>query len=76
MYVYTFCKSLCIINVWSPYGLPCGPSIYFIFIFDQMWLVWSSLLAAVRKPADRPVVLLPPFKGIWPGFGSGAITGA
>ena len=30
--VYTFGKSQYLINVGSPYGLPCGPHIYFIFI--------------------------------------------
>ena len=36
--VYTFCKSLCVINVGSPYGLH-GDPIYIWYLYDQMWLV-------------------------------------
>ena len=36
--VYTFCKSLCVINVGSPYGLHADP-IYIWYLYDQMWLV-------------------------------------
>ena len=35
----------------------------------------STILAIVRKPADRPQ-LLPPLTWTWLGFRSGAITGA
>ena len=37
--VYAFCKSLCVINVVSPYGLHGFP-IYILYLYDQMWLVW------------------------------------
>ena len=36
--VYTFCKSLCVINAGSPYGLQ-GDPIYISYLYDQMWLV-------------------------------------
>ena len=36
--VYTFCKSLCVINVGSPYGFH-GDPIYIWYLYDQMWLV-------------------------------------
>ena len=36
--VYTFCKSPCVINVGSPYGLH-GDPIYIWYLYDQMWLV-------------------------------------
>ena len=38
IYVYTFCKSLCVINMVSPYGLH-GVPIYILYLYDQMWLV-------------------------------------
>ena len=33
-----FCKSLCVINVGSKYGLHMLP-IYILYLYDQMWLV-------------------------------------
>ena len=36
--VYTFCKSLCVINEGSPYGLHWVP-IYIAYLYDHMWLV-------------------------------------
>ena len=50
-----FCKSLCVINVVSPYGLH-GVPIYILYSYDQMWLVrlfckvsceWLSLLRVI-----------------------------
>ena len=34
--MYSFSKSLCVINVGSPYSLPQGPYIYFIFIWSDV----------------------------------------
>ena len=41
--VYTCYKSLSVINVGSPYGLPWDPHIYFIFICPNVvgWVVNS-----------------------------------
>ena len=37
--VYTFCKSLCVINEGSPpYGLHEDP-IFILYLYDHMWLV-------------------------------------
>ena len=36
--VYTFCKSLCVINKVSPYGLH-GVPVYILYLYDHMWLV-------------------------------------
>ena len=36
--VYTFCKSLCVINEGSPYGLH-GDLKYILYLYDHMWLV-------------------------------------
>ena len=36
--VCTFCKSLCVINEGSPYGLH-GDPIYILYLYDHMWLV-------------------------------------
>ena len=36
--MYTFYKSLCVINVGSPCGLQ-GDPIYISYLYDQMWLV-------------------------------------
>ena len=33
-----FCKSLCVINVGSPYGLH-GVPVYILHTYDQMWMV-------------------------------------
>ena len=48
--VYTFCKSLCVINEGSPYGLH-GVPIYIVYLYDHMWLVgifvhllWSYII--------------------------------
>ena len=48
--VYTYCKSLYVIKVRSPYGLPWGPQIYFIFIY-QMLLVWV-FIGQVDSPLE------------------------
>ena len=45
--VYTFCKSLCIINVGSPYGLH-GDPIYIWYLYDQMWLVGLSFIVTLK----------------------------
>ena len=37
--VYTYCKSLCVINVGSPYMVYHGDTIYISYLYDQMWLV-------------------------------------
>ena len=41
--VYIFCKSLCVSNLASPYGLH-GVPIYILYLDDQMWLVWHKLI--------------------------------
>ena len=43
--MYTFCKSLCVINEGSPYGLH-GDSIYILYLYDHMWLVGALLCVA------------------------------
>ena len=39
--MYTFCKSLCVINEGSPYGLH-GDPIYILYLYDHMWLVGND----------------------------------
>ena len=39
--VYTFCKSLYVFTVGSPYGFPWDP-IYILCLYDQMWLVVNA----------------------------------
>ena len=46
--VYTFCKSLCVINVGSPYGLD-GDPIYIWYLYDQMWLVGKEQRIRVNR---------------------------
>ena len=48
--VYTFCKSLRVINEGSPYGLH-GDPIYILYLYDHMWLVgtWIDSLLPVQE---------------------------
>ena len=48
--VYTFCKSLCVINEWSPYGLH-GDPIYILYLYDHMWLV--GVLHKINKSINQ-----------------------
>ena len=46
--VYTFCKSLRVINVGSPYGVPWGtPYIFHVYMIRCGWL--GTLLAPVAE---------------------------
>ena len=47
--VYTFCKSLCVINEGSPYGLH-GDPIYILYLYDHMWLV--GLFSRIGKTSE------------------------
>ena len=49
--VYTFSKSLCVINVGSPYGLH-GDPIYIWYLYDQMWLVGKVSQRITRNGSD------------------------
>ena len=46
--MYTFCKSLCVINVGSPYGLH-GDPMYISYLYDQTWLVGELPHAVVSE---------------------------
>ena len=51
--VYTFCKSLYVINVGSPYGLH-GDPIYISYLNDQTWLVGSLFVKQLKSGRMNP----------------------
>ena len=55
--VFTFCKSLCVINVGSPYASH-GVPIYILYLYDQMWLVGTTLIWSVAFIANARLELV------------------
>ena len=53
--VYTFCKSLCVINEGSPYGLH-GDPIYILYLYDHLWLVGCRVMSAAGECFGSVVV--------------------
>ena len=56
--VFTFCKSLCVIDVRYPYGLH-GVPIYILYLYDQTWLVGWLLELHPRNARWFSTELLP-----------------
>ena len=53
--MYSFCNSLCVINVGSEYGLP-GDPIYILYLYDHMWLV-GKIVGKIKYPCKSMVSL-------------------